>query len=62
MPISLVSSAKRAVKLGLVVHLGEHVHAEIVRGARSAPRAVASSTAAMMMRMQSAPQARASST
>ena len=53
---------KRAVKLGLVMHLGEHVHAEIGRAASARSRAVASSTAAMMMRMQSAPSARASST
>ena len=53
---------QRALELGFVVHFEQHVHAERERGVSRASRAVASSTAAMMIRMQSAPQARASAT
>ena len=47
---------QRALELGLVVHLDQHVHAERERRRFELARRSASSTAAMMMRMQSAPQ------
>ena len=59
MPISRASSAQRALELGLVVHLDQHVHAEIVRVVVERARLVVVD-AAMITRMQSAPQARAS--
>ena len=54
------SSASARSSLGLVMHLDQHVHAELERGVLEVARPSSSSTAAMMIRMQSAPQARAS--
>ena len=53
--------AQRPFKLLLVVHLDQRVHAERDRRRFEFGCAAASSTAAMMIRMQSAPAARASS-
>ena len=52
---------ERTLELGVVVHLEQHVHAEPIAAA-SISAAAPSSSAAMMMRMQSAPIARASAT
>ena len=52
---------QRPLHLGLVMHLDQHVHAELEGGLLERLR-LASSTLAMMIRMQSAPQARASCT
>ena len=50
---------QRAVEFGLVMDLDEHVHGKIVRGGVNW-LASSSETQAMMIRMQSAPVARAS--
>ena len=60
MPISRERELQRALELGLVMHLDQHVHAERERRVLELAAPRASSTAAMMIRMQSAPQARAS--
>ena len=60
MPTRRVSSFERAIQLRLVMGFDENVHVKIMRGCveRAWPRA--SVTQAMMIRMQSAPEARAS--
>ena len=45
MPISRDFELQRALELGLVVHLDQHVHAERERRVLERPRAVASSSA-----------------
>ena len=62
MPISRERQPQRALEFGLVVDLEQHVHAEGERGVLERRVRSRSSTAAMMIRMQSAPQARASAT
>ena len=62
MPMSRERSLQRALELGFVVHFQQHIHAKRDAPHPRAPARCMSSTAAMMIRMQSAPQARASAT
>ena len=60
MPISREARLQRALQFRLVMHLDQHIHAERRAPPPRCARASSSSTAAMMIRMQSAPSARAS--
>ena len=61
MPMSGDRQLERPVELGFVMDFGENIDAPIMRGGFKS-RARPSSIIAMMSRMQSAPQARASAT